>query len=192
MPKLIDRVGEIHDTWKVVEKLPSRNGKTYWRCICRNCGAEKEIQGTRLSDGKYAKCNCSTSSSTNQLKVCQICGKTFSPIIHGETRKYCFECSPQVDKDISRATAITAIRRAIKKRLVEYKGGKCELCGYNKCIGALQFHHSNPEEKDFDISKVVNSSSGADMQKLYSEVDKCLLLCSNCHAEQHWLINEDE
>ena len=192
MPNLINRIGEIHHSWKVIEKLPSRNGKTYWKCECIYCGKTKEIQGTYLSNHKYAKCDCKDSQNNNSslTKKCLICGEEFQVVKHGETRKYCFKCSPRVDKEMSRSTAITAIRRAIKKQLIRYKGGKCEICGYDKCEGALQFHHLNPEEKDFDISKAINSSSGVDMTSLYKEVDKCILLCANCHAEKHWLIEE--
>ena len=72
-------------------------------------------------------------------------------------------------------------RRKIKERLVAYKGGKCEICGYNKCINALEFHHINPGEKDFTIGtfKVLS------FQKCKQEVDKCMLVCSNCHREIH-------
>ena len=65
--------------------------------------------------------------------------------------------------------------------LIAYKGGKCERCGYNKTPRALEFHHLNPEEKDFGISEILTRS----IQSLKDEVDKCILLCSNCHAEIH-------
>lgn len=70
----------------------------------------------------------------------------------------------------------------VKKKLVlvEYKGGKCERCGYSKCIHALEFHHLNPLEKDFNIS-----SSSKPIEELKKEVDKCQLLCANCHREVH-------
>lgn len=73
------------------------------------------------------------------------------------------------------------LRRKRKELLVAYKGGKCEKCGYNKSIVALDFHHVNPKEKDFSIGdcKHVN------IEILKREVDKCLLLCANCHREQH-------
>ena len=64
---------------------------------------------------------------------------------------------------------------------VQYKGGKCELCGYNKNIKALDFHHIDPTQKDFNISKQKNSN----LERLKPELDKCLLLCSNCHREIH-------
>ncbi len=69
-------------------------------------------------------------------------------------------------------------RRNLKKTLVEYKGGCCEKCGYDKCVRALQFHHKNPNEKEFTISYVTNS-----LKRMMKEVDKCMLLCANCHAE---------
>ena len=65
--------------------------------------------------------------------------------------------------------------------LIAYKGGKCERCGYDKSSRALEFHHLNPSEKDFGISKVLTRS----IQSLKEEADKCVLLCSNCHAEIH-------
>lgn len=74
-----------------------------------------------------------------------------------------------------------------KEKLVEYKGGKCEICGYNKCLSALQFHHKNPEEKEFGLSKKTYS-----FDKLKEEADKCILLCANCHAEIHNKINEEK
>lgn len=67
-----------------------------------------------------------------------------------------------------------------KLALVEYKGGQCERCGYSKCIHALEFHHLNPSEKDFNIS-----SSSKSVEELKKEADKCQLLCANCHREVH-------
>ena len=73
-------------------------------------------------------------------------------------------------------------RKRLKKKLVEYKGGKCEICGYDKCIAALEFHHLNPKEKEFNIGcKHVLS-----FEKCKKEVDKCMLVCSNCHREIHY------
>lgn len=68
-----------------------------------------------------------------------------------------------------------------KKELVYYKGGKCEKCAYNKYIGALDFHHKDPKEKSFTIA----SKLLCNMEMLKYEVDKCLLLCANCHREKH-------
>jgi len=73
-------------------------------------------------------------------------------------------------------------RKRVKIKLIAYKGGKCELCGFNRPIpSCYDFHHLNPEEKDFSISgKTTN------FEKLKIEADKCQLLCKTCHAIVHW------
>ena len=73
-------------------------------------------------------------------------------------------------------------RQKNKERAVDYKGGKCDRCGYNKCIIALEFHHTDPKEKDFHISSNMNKS----WDKVKKELDKCILVCSNCHREIHY------
>lgn len=82
-------------------------------------------------------------------------------------------------------------RRKLKETLVTYKGGKCEECGYSKSMRALQFHHTDPTQKDFGIGKRTVS----DLNKIFKELDKCRLLCSNCHLEEHERldsINQDQ
>jgi DNA-directed RNA polymerase subunit M/transcription elongation factor TFIIS len=73
-------------------------------------------------------------------------------------------------------------RRRTKIKLIEYKGGKCEECGYDKIQfpTAFHFHHRDPNEKDFAIS-----AKTAKFEILKKEVDKCILICSRCHAELH-------
>ncbi len=73
-------------------------------------------------------------------------------------------------------------RYKIKEKSVEYKGGKCEICGYDKCIDALEFHHKNPKEKDFGIG-YKGYTRKWDIVK--EELDKCILVCANCHREIH-------
>ena len=72
------------------------------------------------------------------------------------------------------------------KRKYEYilsHGGKCEICGYNKNIAALEFHHKNPDEKEFQID--ARKFANCDIRKLEKELDKCMILCANCHREVH-------
>ena len=68
-----------------------------------------------------------------------------------------------------------------KKKAVNYKGGKCVICGYNNCLRSLDFHHLEPTEKEFSISKFKNKK----FEDLILELDKCVLVCSNCHGEIH-------
>lgn len=85
-------------------------------------------------------------------------------------------------------TYVKEYRKRVKEELIAYKGGKCEICGYNKCIAALDFHHINPEDKGFAIS---NSNIYKNIEALKREVDKCILICANCHRELHYRQNND-
>ena len=75
--------------------------------------------------------------------------------------------------------------RALKRKLelIEYKGGKCEMCGYNKNIAALEFHHLDKSTKRFQLDS--RHLSNTNMNEIKKESDKCILLCSNCHRELH-------
>lgn len=78
-------------------------------------------------------------------------------------------------------------RKRVKVLAVEYLGGKCSLCGYGKCISALEFHHRDPRQKDFGISGTNKS-----FESIKAELDKCILVCANCHREIHQDILESE
>lgn len=73
-------------------------------------------------------------------------------------------------------------RRDLKILAVEYKKYKCEKCQYDKCIEALEFHHKDPNEKDFGIACHGYTRS---WKKVKTDLDKCIMLCSNCHRELH-------
>lgn len=77
---------------------------------------------------------------------------------------------------------VSSRRKKLKLLAVEYKGGKCERCGYNKCINSLAFHHLDPQHKDFGIAHRGLTRS---FEKLKIELDKCVLVCHNCHGEIH-------
>lgn len=73
-------------------------------------------------------------------------------------------------------------RHKLKELAVEYKGGCCSQCFYARDITALEFHHLDPNEKDFSISRNGSTRSWEGVQK---ELDKCILVCANCHREIH-------
>lgn len=79
-------------------------------------------------------------------------------------------------------------RKNIKCLAVEHKGGKCEKCGYDKCIDALEFHHKDATKKDFGIAADGYTRS---IKIVLEEADKCALLCSNCHREEHARLKND-
>lgn len=85
---------------------------------------------------------------------------------------YCKPCSNQ--KTIER-------QQRLKQQAIEYKGSRCQRCGYDRYAGALELHHRDPGQKEFSLSHAQLTS----FEKVKSELDKCDLLCSNCHREEH-------
>ena len=78
--------------------------------------------------------------------------------------------------------AVQKRRKLIKGQAIDYKGGQCEVCGYARCRDALEFHHLDGNNKSFGISEKGYTRSWG---KVKAEIEKCLLLCSNCHRELH-------
>lgn len=109
-------------------------------------------------------------------KICKHHGET-KFILEGRGYYRCTKC---------RMDAVSRKRKKLKKDLVEYKGGKCERCGYSKCVSALDFHHKDPSQKDFALSRNGHTRS---WKLLKEEADKCELVCSNCHREIHEELN---
>lgn len=127
-------------------------------------------------------------------------------------RKFCLDCSPfgahntrELDSlktlDEQRKDRILKEREnwriSVKKRrkilvekAIKLKGGKCQKCGYLKYSGALDFHHLKKEEKSFNIRGYGRTMSWIKIEK---ELEKCILLCANCHREIHGgLINIED
>lgn len=103
-------------------------------------------------------------------RTCVLCGK---PYIYdrkkGHTASRCNTCWQRQRR--KRCTALA----------LEYKGGECLICGYSQCKRALAYHHLDPAGKDFTIGGAETRSWKA----MKSELDKCVLVCMNCHAEIH-------
>lgn len=72
-------------------------------------------------------------------------------------------------------------RKRRKEDIVYIMGGCCQLCGYKKALTALDLHHLKPEEKDFSIGTILNK----DWETMKNEIQKCILVCANCHREIH-------
>ena len=106
-----------------------------------------------------------------KLYICTICTKKYNYKRHYNSKKRCGSC------------VANCRRREIKNKCLEYKGNKCSRCGYNKCKQALTFHHRNPSKKSFGIS----GSHTRAWKTIQKELDKCILLCMNCHMETEYL-----
>jgi hypothetical protein len=123
------------------------------------------------------------------MPTCVKCGASFPSRIIADDgnvrdlyrRRNCFECRPfKVFRNKGTGQAVIDWRRRLKLKAVTYKGGRCLACGYSRCVRAFKFHHIDPGSKDFSISQVTRS-----WDNVRAELDKCILLCGNCHDEVH-------
>jgi len=92
-------------------------------------------------------------------------------------KSYCKDCCKYKKKSRT---------RDIKKQAVEYLGGKCNECGFVGCPAVYDFHHIDPKLKEFSIG----SKRAEALDSIKDELDKCVLLCANCHRTLHYNISE--
>ena len=118
-----------------------------------------------------------------ETKICSICGKEkpiedfpFRDKARGTRRANCKQCHSETMK--RKYQENKKIFNEIKKDL------HCEKCGYDKCLEALEFHHISPEIKINTVARLAVHSS-TKMAK--EEMNKCVVLCANCHREFHYL-----
>ena len=114
-----------------------------------------------------------------EIRTCKVHGETEFVYYGGSKRWRCLKCQSE---------ATQKRRDKVKLMAIEYKGEKCCKCGYDKCVDALEFHHLDPTQKDFGIASKGYTRS---WDKVKTELDKCILVCSNCHREIHDGLIED-
>lgn len=106
---------------------------------------------------------------------CKVHGLTrhYQRVDHGNSWK-CNKCN---------RAAVRKSRNAKRDRVLALRGSKCQECGYDKCKDALHYHHLDPSHKDFQLDK--DTLTKKSVEEIDREVEKCVLLCANCHAEVH-------
>lgn len=145
---------------------------------CTDCGehfsSRTKINGIIKQLRNRKRClNCNPFNNKNcqkfdGIKNCDSCDREFK-YKNGKRLKNCNSC-------------YTKLRREkFKSQAIIYKGGSCSVCGYDRCSQSLVFHHLNPNEKSFNISNAYCRS----WENVVKELDKCILLCHNCHDEFH-------
>lgn len=115
------------------------------------------------------------------MKLCPKCNTNlnddcFYKRDRGGLSGWCKKCA-----NLKSVKRITKARQDFKTEAICLFGNKCELCGFNNSITALVFHHKNPKEKDFSISLSTLKCKSI----MLKELEKCILLCANCHMEVH-------
>jgi hypothetical protein len=109
-------------------------------------------------------------SGTRQAGSCERHGEV-EFVARGDGSWRCVRC---------RSEQVSDARRRRKALLVTEAGGSCVICGYDRCVAALHFHHVDPENKRFGIGF---RGAARSLSSMRAEAAKCVLLCSNCHAE---------
>lgn len=157
---LIQQIEQGYSTWKIAElNNTTQPNVRYWLKKYQLITRRK----TNMIDKSNKYCpKCDTNKSIQEFYS------------SSKASSYCKSCIVITNKERQRKT---------KEDAVNYKGGKCSKCGYNKCLGALEFHHIDPSTKDKDYF----SQRGGLTDTLKLELDKCVLLCANCHREEHHL-----
>ncbi len=125
----------------------------------------------------YSKSNFNDNSNDDK-KTCSRCliAKDLSEFYKDKRKvkgltSYCKSCNSEL---------VVLRQQQNKKTAIEYKGGCCQNCSFDAYDGALEFHHLDPKSKEFDFSHFNRS-----IEKVKEELDKCILLCANCHRMTH-------
>ena len=149
-----------------IRNMAAELGRSYWavRHWLKHYGIETE-RSSRLRETAAARAQ----NLPETEAVCRRHGRTRFVQMTGAFR--CAKC---------RQEAVIEHRRGLKQKLVAEAGGACLICGYARCIGALQFHHLDPASKQFGIGR---AGAIISLDVLREEARKCVLLCANCHAE---------
>ena len=108
---------------------------------------------------------------------CIVCSKPLT----GKQTKFCSPACKNKDLQSYEAQKRRGLSR--KLNLIKTAGGRCTICGYRKNLAALVFHHADSSGKDFKLD--MRSLSNRKLEPVLREIEKCVLVCANCHAELH-------
>jgi len=117
------------------------------------------------------------------LQLClTILGSSTGRAIGCKNRESMAEKRTYADRRVYLIEVVRRRRKELRQRAIAHKGGCCQVCGYDRCMEALEFHHTSSSHKDFGISSKGYTRS---WEKVREELRKCILVCANCHREIH-------
>lgn len=165
----------------VIKRIYSESSfrKEVSKCIplCANCHATYHVL-ERMANSIERRRRESVCTNKETTRTCSKCN-TVKPekFFNKSNQTYCKMCNSEY---------VSARHNQLKKDCVEYCGGECLICG-NKKIEQLCFHHLDPTQKEFAIGKITTHKK---FENSKSELDKCALLCHNCHREIHKIFED--
>ena len=152
---------------------------------CRKCQYKKCIF---TPNTKCKICDKSIYRIPSRLKIgTHFCSYSCRNKYYSKENSFCWKGEEYPRKERGRVEDWER-KRGKKLKAIDILGGKCNICGYNKCLDAIDFHHKNPLEKDNDL----NGLWGRKWELIEREIKKCTILCSNCHREYHWKERQNE
>jgi DNA-binding transcriptional ArsR family regulator len=160
LERLVENGSSIREIAQATERSPST--VRHWLRV----HGLVTTAGQRRSEARRAK----EAGLGNLIRACPNHGRA-EFILEARGHYRCLRC---------RSEAVTERRRRVKTILVAEAGGRCGLCGYDRHVGALQFHHVDPDTKSFSVAHLGVARS---LERCREEARKCVLLCANCHAE---------
>lgn len=165
------------------ESINSVRKRKYCGSSCSAKHANR-INPKRKPEGYCKTCMIPIRSKSNFCSSnCRHKSKYFSKIRRlEELKKLASSNNMPYTELVSKLNSLSVVdwRKRTKIKSIQYKGGSCVVCGYSKSIRALHFHHLDSSKKDFTIS-----GKSLSWDKIKNELDKCILVCANCHAEIH-------
>jgi len=169
----IDEVIELRKELKTYEEIKKITGlsKSAVGKICREYKLIMNRKFSEISNDTKSKIKETYEEVKSTRKVAELLNVSRDSVMNVVSQK----------RKNQLVKGVVEWRKRVKLKLVDYKGGKCEKCDYSKCVDALEFHHIDPNEKDFTIG-----GKSWSFDRLKNEVDKCILVCSNCHKEIHF------
>ena len=137
-----------------------------------NYSREKMAKTLGVSRSTVGRCMRKFNLSNRPVYLCSTCGETNPSEFYGNRKTACKACQNK-EKHQNQLNN--------KQYGIDYLGGECSQCGYNKCNDALDFHHLDPSIKDSNFYHIKSWGK----ERIRKELDKCVLLCANCHREVH-------
>ena len=138
---------------------------------CETCNKEFECWAYAADRRKTCSRECKRIPSRKNKHLCVDCGEKDPEKFYGDKKVTCKKCHNN---------RMWRKRSDMLAKGREMLGGKCSKCGYNKCNAALEFHHVDESNKEFEVA-----GARYGWKRMKPEIEKCILLCANCHREHH-------